>query len=108
MHAGDTSLPKSLRTPSVQRDKLAKRETDIQQQDALQKIGSRTAEKEKAVGISNELAQQSIKEEAKVTMEKELAITKLKDVTKGGTAKIDWNVVPLLTVLKSPPAAEAT
>ncbi len=59
----------------------AKRETDIQQQDALQKIGSRTAEKEKAVGISNELAQQSIKEEAKVTMEKELAIAKLKDVT---------------------------
>jgi flotillin len=59
----------------------AKRETDIQQQDALQKIGSRTAEKDKAVGISNELAQQSIKEEAKVTMEKELAISKLKDVT---------------------------
>lgn len=59
----------------------AQRETDIQQQDALQKIGSRTAEKDKAVGISNELAQQSIKEEAKVTMEKDLAIAKLKDVT---------------------------
>lgn len=59
----------------------AKRETDIQEQDALQKIGSRTAEKDKAVGISNEIAQQSIKEEAKVTMERELAIAKLKDVT---------------------------
>ncbi len=65
----------------------AKRETDIQLQDALQKVGSRTAEKEKAVGISNELSLQSIKEEAKNTMEKELAITKVKDVTQAEISK---------------------
>jgi flotillin len=65
----------------------AKRETDVQEQDALQKVGSRTAEKDQAVGISNELAQQSIKEQAKATMEKELAITKIKEVTQAQITK---------------------
>lgn len=65
----------------------AKRETDVQLQDALQKVGSRTAEKDKEVGISNEKAQQSIKEQAKVTMEKELAITKIQQVTKAEIEK---------------------
>lgn len=67
----------------------AKRQTDIQLQDALQKVGSRTAEKEKEVGISLELAQQSIKEQARNTMEKELAIKKLQEVTQ---AQIDKDV----------------
>lgn len=65
----------------------AKRETDIQEQDALQKVGARTAEKEKEVGIANELAQQSIKEQAKATAEKELAITKVTEVTQAEIAK---------------------
>jgi len=65
----------------------AKRETDIQEQDALQKVGARTAEKEKEVGIANELAQQSIKEQAKATAEKELAITKVTQVTQAEIAK---------------------
>ena len=59
----------------------AKRETDIRQQDAIQKVGSRTAEKDKEVGIANELAQQSIKEQARATAEKQLAITRVTDVT---------------------------
>lgn len=70
----------------------AKREQDIQLQDALQKVGARTAEKDKEVGIANELAQQSIKEQAKVTTEKELAITKIKDVTQA-TIKKDVEIV---------------
>jgi flotillin len=65
----------------------AKRETDIQEQDALQKVGARTAEKEKEVGIANELAQQSIKEQARATAEKELAITKVTQVTQAEIAK---------------------
>ena len=65
----------------------AKRETDIQQQDALQKVGSRTAEKDKEVGIANELAQQSIKEQARATAEKELAISRVNDVTKAEISK---------------------
>ncbi len=65
----------------------AKREQDIQEQDALQKVGARTAEKEKEVGIANELAQQSIKSQAKITMEKELEITKVTEVTQASIAK---------------------
>ena len=65
----------------------AKRETDIQLQDALQKVGARTAEKEKEVGIANELAQQSIKEQARATVEKELAISRVKDVTQAEISK---------------------
>lgn len=65
----------------------AKRETDVQLQDALQKVGARTAEKEKAVGIANEQAQQAIKEQAKITTEKELEITKVSEVTSANIAK---------------------
>lgn len=65
----------------------AKRETDIQEQDALQKVGARTAEKDKAVGIANELAMQSIKEQAKITTEKELEITKVSEVTQANIDK---------------------
>ncbi|MEO6173468.1 MAG: hypothetical protein ABIP02_10170, partial [Arenimonas sp.] len=65
----------------------AKRETDVQLQDALQKVGARTAEKDQAIGIANELAQQSIKEQAKITTEKELAITKVSEVTSANIAK---------------------
>ena len=65
----------------------AKRETDVQLQDALQKVGARTAEKDKAVGIANEQAQQAIKEQAKITTEKELEITKVSEVTTANIAK---------------------
>jgi flotillin len=65
----------------------AKRETDVQLQDALQKVGARTAEKDKAVGIANEQAQQSIKEQAKITTEKELEITKVSEVTQANITK---------------------
>lgn len=65
----------------------AKRETDIQEQDALQKVGARTAEKEKEVGIANELAQQSIKEQAKITKQKELEILKVSEVTQANISK---------------------
>jgi len=65
----------------------AKRETDVQLQDALQKVGARTAEKDKAVGIANEQAQQAIKEQAKITTEKELEITKVSEVTSANIAK---------------------
>ncbi len=65
----------------------AKRETDVQAQDALQKVGSRTAEKEQAVGIANELSQQSIKEQAKITKQKELEIIKVSEVMQANINK---------------------
>ncbi len=65
----------------------AKRETDVQLQDALQKVGARTAEKDKAIGIANEQAQQAIKEQAKITTEKDLEIKKVSEVTSANIAK---------------------
>jgi flotillin len=52
----------------------ARREVDVQSQNAAQMVGLRTAEKDKEVGIANEQAQQSIKEQQRVTKEKEMAI----------------------------------
>ena len=44
---------------------------DVQRQDAEQQVGLRTAEKDKAVGIANEQANQEIQAQAKTTAEKE-------------------------------------
>ena len=65
----------------------AKRETEVQAQAAEQKIGERTAEKDKNVGIANELAQQEIKEQARATAEKDMAVQKVNDVRAAEIAK---------------------
>lgn len=70
----------------------ARRERDIQDQQALQAVGERTAEKEKAVGIANEQAQQDIKEQQRITKEKEMAVVKVNDVKRAEITK-DMNVV---------------
>ena len=58
----------------------ADRDADIKMQEALQQVGQRTAEKDKAIGVANEQAQQDIKEQARVTKEKEMAITQVATV----------------------------
>lgn len=58
----------------------ARRETEVQAQAAEQKIGERTAEKDKNVGIANELAQQEIKEQARMTAEKDMAVKQVEHV----------------------------
>lgn len=52
----------------------------IREQEAAQLVGIRTAEKEQTVGISNEQAQQAIKEQAKITAEKDMAVTQVQQV----------------------------
>lgn len=52
----------------------AQRTIDVQQQDALQQVGQRTAEKEKAVGIAREQAQQEVLDAAKTTAERTMAV----------------------------------
>lgn len=52
----------------------AKQAADIRQEEADQKVGERTAEKTKAVGIAEEQAQQQIKEQQKTTAEKDMAV----------------------------------
>lgn len=58
----------------------ATRETDVQDQKAQQIVGEKTAEKVKAVGIANEIASQDIKEQQKITKEKEMAVIHVQQV----------------------------
>ena len=65
----------------------AEREAEVRRQDALQKVGERTAEKDKLVGIANEKAQQDIKEQAKLTAEKDMAVKKVEQVRQAEITK---------------------
>ena len=58
----------------------ARRDTEVQAQVAEQKIGERTAEKDKNVGIANEKAEQEIKTQAKETAERDMAVKLVENV----------------------------
>ena len=58
----------------------AGRTIEVQRQDAEQQVGQRTAEKDKAVGIAKEQAQQEIKTAAKTTAERDMDLKKVQDV----------------------------
>ncbi|PCJ99533.1 MAG: hypothetical protein COA45_05720 [Zetaproteobacteria bacterium] len=70
----------------------ALRERDIRDQQAKQAVGERTAEKEKAIGIANEHARQDIKEQQRITKEKEMAVIQVNDVKRAEITKA-MNVV---------------
>ncbi len=70
----------------------AQRETDIQDQQAQQAVGERTAEKVKAVGIADEVALQEIKEQQRVTKEKEMAVIQVEEVRRADIAR-EANIV---------------
>jgi flotillin len=59
---------------------VAKRQVALAAQEAEQQVGQRTADKEKAVGIAKEKAQQDIKVEAKITAEKDMEVVRVKSV----------------------------
>ncbi|MDB2682658.1 SPFH domain-containing protein [Alphaproteobacteria bacterium] len=67
----------------------AMRERDIKEQEALQAVGERTAVKTKVVGIADEQASQDIKEQQRMTKEKEMAVILVNDVKR---AEIDKEV----------------
>lgn len=58
----------------------AKRETDLQAQEAEETVGLRTATKNQKVGIADQMAQQNIQIQAKTTAENEMAVKLVKDV----------------------------
>jgi len=58
----------------------AKREADIEAINALELTEKRDAERSEIVGIANEKAAQSIQEQKRATMEKEMAVQQVKDV----------------------------
>lgn len=55
----------------------AKRAIDVSSQEAEQKVGEKTAEKDKIVGIANQLAQQEILTAEKVTKEKDMEVKRV-------------------------------
>jgi len=70
----------------------AQREVEINRQLAEQQVGIKTADKDKAVGIANEKAQQDIKEQQKVTTEKAMEVERVQSVKTAEIAK-DVNIV---------------
>jgi flotillin len=70
----------------------AQREVEINKQLAAEQVGIKTAEKDKAVGIANEKAQQDIKQQQKVTAEKTMEVARVENVKAAEIAK-DVNIV---------------
>ena len=70
----------------------AQREVEINKQLAQQQVGIKTADKDKAVGIANEKAQQDIKEQQKITTEKQMEVARVENVKAAEIAK-DVNIV---------------
>lgn len=70
----------------------AQRETDIQEQQALQAVGERTAMKTKIVGIADEQALQEIKEQQRITKEKDMAVIQVEQVRQADITR-EANVV---------------
>lgn len=58
----------------------ANQDVAVRDQQAQELVGQRTAGKDKAVGIANELAQQEIKTQAKETMTREMAVKEVETV----------------------------
>ncbi len=58
----------------------AQQSMDIRKQEAAEAVGKRTAEKDKTVGIANQLATQEIREQEKVTAEKTMEVKRVNDV----------------------------
>jgi flotillin len=65
----------------------AQRVVDVAEQEAEQKVGERTAEKDQQVGVANETAKQAIKEQAKLTATKDMAVKEVNDVRSSEIAK---------------------
>jgi flotillin len=65
----------------------ARREVDMQNQLAQEQVGKRTAEKEKTVGIANQMAKQEIIEQERTTKEKEMAVIKVAQIKQAEITK---------------------
>lgn len=65
----------------------AKREIELQQQEAAQQTGLRTVEAQRKVEIANQEAKQNIKEQEKLTRQKEMSVLEVELVAKADIAK---------------------
>lgn len=58
----------------------AQQQVDIKRQEAIQVVGQRTAEQDKAVGIAKEQAQQEVLSQAEITAQREMAVKQVEEV----------------------------
>jgi flotillin len=65
----------------------ARKQTSLQEQQAIQEIGQRKAETDKQVGISTEVSAQEIKEQQRVTKEKEMNVLRVEEIKKAEIEK---------------------
>lgn len=63
------------------------RESDVAGEKARQEVAERKAEADKGEGVANEIAKQEIKAQAKITMEKDIAVLKVDEVGKAQIRK---------------------
>lgn len=66
--------------------------TELQNQQAQQEVGQRTAEKDKLIGISLQKAQQEIKEQQKATEEKGMEVLRVQEIKQAEIEK-DKNII---------------
>lgn len=64
-----------------------KRAAEVAEAVAAEAIGQRNAEKDKNIGIATELSKQAIQEEARVTMERTMAVKRVETVTEAEITK---------------------
>lgn len=67
----------------------AKQEAEVRNQAAMEAVGKRSAEKDQTIGISQQQAVQAVREQERLTKEKEMAIVQVAQVRQ---AEIDKNV----------------
>lgn len=65
----------------------AKRQTDIQEQEALQRVGERKAEADRLIGLANQKTSQEIALQAKITKEHEMEVIKVAETKAAEIAK---------------------
>lgn len=74
-----TEVANNMKTAQIA-EIAAKRDTELQAQQANQAIGERDAQRKQEVGIATEKANQAIKEQEKATQEKQMAVLKVQQV----------------------------
>lgn len=69
----------NLKTANIAEIQAAK-EADMSRQNAQREVGEKTAEKEKLVGVANQISAQEVASHTKVTREKEMEVKKVEQV----------------------------
>lgn len=71
----------------------ARREVDVQKEQAEQLVGIRKAQREQEVGIANEMSRQVVQEQAKVTKEKEMMVLSVNVIRQAEIGKQQAEIV---------------